>query len=243
MTSPFRSREPIDDAEAIEVLCTGEIEVLGRMPYSSNATFLVDVCDQDRLLQGIYKPHRGEGHLWDFPDGLYRREVAAYELSRELGWDLVPPTVERDGPLGVGSLQLFVPARFDEHYFTLRDDPAHEPWFHRLCIFDVVSNNTDRKSGHCLIDEHDHLWAIDNGLSFHAEYKLRTVVWDWSGDPIPSPLLDDLMAFVERGLPEQLADLLDPFERDATITRANALIRDGRFPVDHTGRSVPWPLV
>lgn len=243
MTSPFRSREPIGDDDAIEILAAGEIEILGQMPYSSNSTFLVDISHPDALLQGIYKPHAGERYLWDFPDGLYRREVAAYELSRALGWDLVPPTIERDGPHGVGSLQLFVPARFEEHYFTLRDDPAHTPWFMRLCAFDLISNNTDRKSGHCLIDEHDHLWAIDNGLSFHAEFKLRTVIWDWSDDPVPAEALADLLTLVDDGLPDRVANLLDVFERDAVVARANALVREGRFPVDHSGRRVPWPLV
>lgn len=237
-------------------LASAHLDVRGRMPWSSNVTLLVDLyeCDPaDRepvddgsaepMGRAVYKPHRGERPLWDFPDGLYRREVAAYRLSRALGWDVVPPTVERDGPFGPGSLQWFVDADFDQHYFTMLEDPDLHDQLRRLCAFDLVANSTDRKGGHVLVDERGHLWAIDNGLCLHAEVKLRTVIWDFAGEPLSADLADDLARLVEHPLPADLADLLDPFERDALQARVQALLAEARFPHDPTGRRVPWPLV
>ena len=232
-----------------DLLATAELELLGRMPWSSNATFLCalrpDGSDRDEEppAKAIYKPHRGERPLWDFPDGLYRREVAAYRLARAIGWDLVPPTVERDGEFGVGSVQLFVDADFSQHHFTLVEDEQFHEQLRRLCAFDIVANSTDRKGGHVLVDEAGHLWGIDNGLCLHAEFKLRTVIWEFSDEPLPAELADDLAAFCERDLPADLAELLDPFERDALHGRVRALLAEGRFPIDHTGHRVPWPLV
>lgn len=217
--------------------------VLGRMPWSSNATFLVDVEHDDLDIQGVYKPGRGERPLWDFPSGLYHREAATYELSATMGWGLVPPTVVREGPMGEGSLQLFVPCDFDEHYFRILEDPVHHHTLQRLCAFDVVVNSTDRKGGHCLIDHEGSIWAIDNGLTFHTEFKLRTVIWDWAGDDIPSDIVDDLCELLERGLPASLETTLRPDERDAAIIRARSLVETRRFPTDPTGRRYPWPLV
>jgi uncharacterized repeat protein (TIGR03843 family) len=234
----------VTDADVEQRLRTDEVVVLGRMPWSSNATFLVELDDgTDEELRAIYKPHRGERPLWDFPGGLYKREIAAYELAQALGWDCVPITIERDGPLGVGSLQRFVVADFEEHYFTLYEDETFHPQLMRLCAFDLVSNNTDRKGGHVLVDADRHLWGIDHGLSFHAEFKLRTVIWEFAGEPLPSELAGDLDRFLSDDLPPALADLLDPFERDALRTRARALLSDGCFPADPTGRRYPWPLV
>ena len=234
----------LSDDEVRRILVEGELELLGRMPWSSNATFLVEGCLDDGASRAIYKPRRGEQPLWDFPDGLYQREVASYELSQALGWGLVPLTVGRDdAPLGTGSLQRFVDADFEQHYFTLLDDESLHDDFRRLCAFDILSNNTDRKSGHVLIDGNRRIWAIDNGLSFHREFKLRTVIWDFAGEEIPDAVLDDVTRLVDGGLPDALAALLDPFERDATLTRARALLRERRFPVDTTGRRHPWPLV
>ncbi len=222
----------------------GDIEILGRMPYSSNATFLVTVDNGDDRTQAIYKPERGERPLWDFPGGLWRREVATYELARHLGWEVVPPTVTRsDAPLGVGSLQCFVPARYEEHYFTLRDDPSYRRAFERICALDVVANNTDRKAGHCLLGRDGRIWAIDNGLSFHVEFKLRTVIWDFADDPLDSEIHDVLCRLCHDGLPDSIVELLDVAERDATIGRARALATGGRFPTDPTGQRYPWPLV
>jgi len=237
-------------------LRTGDMRILGRMPWSSNATFLVAIDDETvgadegtshaggaGEQRAVYKPHRGERPLWDFPDGLYVREVAAYQLACALGWDVVPLTVLRDGPLGVGSVQRFVDADFEQHYFTLYEDETLHPQLQRLCAFDLVANNTDRKSGHVLIDVDQHLWGIDNGLAFHAEFKLRTVIWEFAGEPLPAELADGLGRLVGADLPAAFADLLNPFERDAVRTRARALLSRGTFPADPTGRRYPWPLV
>ena len=241
--SPFRPRPPIETDRALQLLEHGDIEVIGRMPWSSNATFLVDIEHDGLLAQGIYKPHRGERPLWDFPSGLYRREAAAFDLSEQMGWHLVPPTIVRDGPLGDGSLQLFIPADFQQHYFTIRDAGRHVEALQQLCILDIVSNNTDRKGGHVLLDPEGRIWAIDNGLSFHAEFKLRTVIWDFGGTAVPRPILDVVVQLLDTGLTPALADKLDAFERDAVLARSRAIVKEGRFPVDHTGRRYPWPLV
>jgi hypothetical protein len=234
----------LSDDEVRRILVEGELELLGRMPWSSNATFLVEGCLDDGASRAIYKPRRGEQPLWDFPDGLYQREVASYELSQALGWGLVPLTVGRDdAPLGTGSLQRFVDADFEQHYFTLLDDERLHDDFRRLCAFDIVSNNTDRKSGHVLIDGDRHIWAIDNGLSFHQEFKVRTVIWDYAGEYLPSDVVEGLTKLLDDGLPDGLAELLDPFERDAVLTRAGALLQTGSFPHDPTGHRYPWPLV
>lgn len=227
-----------------ELLRTGDIEVRGRMPYASNATFLVAVCGADGTAAAIYKPTRGERPLWDFPPGLHRREVAAYELGAALGWDLVPPTVLRtDAPLGEGSVQAFVDADVEAHYFTMLEVPELHDQLRRVAVFDLLSNNTDRKGGHLLVDGDDHVWAIDNGLCFHAEFKLRTVVWDFAGDPLPDDLRADVQRLVDEGLPTPLAALLDPFERDALLARARAVAEAPALPHDPTGRRYPWPLV
>ncbi|MEL7207185.1 MAG: SCO1664 family protein [Actinomycetota bacterium] len=225
------------------MLTEATVEVEGRMPYSSNATFLVTLEHPVRSHRAVYKPIRGERPLWDFPSGLAWRELAAYELSHALGWDLVPPTVVREGPLGEGSFQWFIEADFEEHYFTLREHPEHDTTLRRLCAFDILANSTDRKGGHVLVDGDGRLWAIDNGLSFHPQYKVRTVLWDFAGEPIPSDIVDAVDRFVDQGIPAPLASLLHPLERDALLTRARALIAEGHFPHDHTGRAHPWPLV
>ena len=217
------------------------------MPWTSNATFLVDVTPPDDgplpLIQGVYKPGRGERPLHDFPPGLYRREAAAWELAHLLGWGLVPPTIVRDGPFGEGSVQLYVPCDYEEHYFTLRDDPSHAEALVRLAAWDLVANNTDRKGGHVLAGDDGALWAIDNALCFHHQFKVRTVIWDFAGHALPDDLVADLHQLVGGGLSTSLAELLDPLERDAVLTRAAAVASAGELPTDPSGRRVPWPLV
>ena len=153
------------------------------MPWSSNATFLAKLEHDGVESLAIYKPRKGERPLWDFPRGtLCDREVAAHLVSEALGWDIVPLTILRDGPAGVGMVQRFVDHDPEEHFFTLRE--RFGDMFRRFALFDVVINNADRKSGHCLRDRHDHVWGIDHGVSFHAAVKLRTVIWDYEGEPI-----------------------------------------------------------
>jgi uncharacterized repeat protein (TIGR03843 family) len=226
-----------------DVLVRGELTVKGRLPWSSNATFLVEAALDGVTALGVYKPARGERPLWDFPPGLFRRELAAWHLSEALGWGLVPLTIERDGPYGPGSVQRFVDADFEQHYFTLREDPAHHERLKRLCAFDLVANNADRKGGHCLVDAEGAVYAIDNGLCFHVESKLRTVIWDFGEEPVPPAVLDDLRRLVAAPLPAALTVLLAPAEGQALVRRARALIKAGRFPADTGGRRYPWPLV
>jgi uncharacterized repeat protein (TIGR03843 family) len=235
----------VADPDVVPLLREGEIELIGRMPWSSNQTFLVHVRSDGHHSQAVYKPERGERPLWDFPPGLWRREVATYLLAERLGWHVVPPTVVRrdDAPFGEGSLQFLVHADYSEHYFTLRDSPAHRRPLEELCVLDLLANNTDRKGGHVLVDRDDRIWGVDHGLNFHAEFKLRTVLWDFAGEPVPRTLVDAVCDWLDEGLDGDLAALLDPFERDALVTRARAVVSSGTFPHDPTGRRHPWPLV
>jgi uncharacterized repeat protein (TIGR03843 family) len=212
------------------------------MPWSSNATFFVELTLGDVRGHAVYKPGRGERPLWDFPRALYRREVAAYLLSEALGWHLVPLTIEREGPFGEGSLQRFVDADFEQHYFTLREDPAHHDRLRRICLFDLIANNADRKSGHCLLAEGT-IHAIDNGLTFHTEPKLRTVIWEFGGEPIAADLLGDIQRILSGELPEALAAILSRDERTALMARGREVLESGMFPVDASGMRYPWPLV
>jgi uncharacterized repeat protein (TIGR03843 family) len=231
-------------ADALTVLLHGDVELEGRLPWSSNATFVVQLCFDGRSSRAVYKPGRGERELWDFPGGLYRREVAAYVLSEALGWGLVPETVVRaDGPFGPGSYQRFVEADFSQHYFTLVEDERHHRTLKAIATFDLLANNTDRKSGHCIIDGDGRIWGIDHGLCFHEDPKLRTVIWDFAGEPIDGRFLADVERLAT-ALPTALNDLLDGAERAALARRAAALVRSGRFPdPDPSHRPYPWPLV
>lgn len=244
---PADERPPGPDH--LTLLACGEMEVQGRMPWSSNQTFLVTVTDGLHTVGAIYKPARGERPLWDFPGGLHRREAAAWELSDHLGLGLVPPTVVRgDAPFGPGSVQLLVDADYEQHYFTLLEDPAHHRVLRRMAAFDVIANNADRKSGHCLRGSDGRLWAIDHGICFHEEYKLRTVLWDYAGQPLRPDILDDLKALrVRMNASDPLLDvfsqLLDKDEVRAFRRRLDKLIESGCYPDPGYGRYMPWPPV
>ena len=234
---------PPDGRAVSDVLGHGTITVHGRIAGSSNATLLVTCSLEGLELAAVYKPVRGERPLWDFGPGLHRREVAAHVLSEWLGWCLVPETVVRvDAPFGEGSLQRVVPEDGESHYFTLRDEPAWQETLRRLAAFDVVANNADRKSGHVLLAE-ERLWAIDHGLTFHVEPKLRTVIWDFAGDPLSPAVREDLDRLVGHGPPEGLADLLDDDELLEILRRAEALLSSGVLPFPSSERAIPWPLV
>jgi len=214
-----------------------------RMPYSSNATFLVSITDQENTLKAIYKPLRGEKPLWDFEPGLHRREVAAYLLSEAIGLKFVPPTILRDGPHGEGSVQLLIDADPNEHYFTIfeqRQD-LHDQ-FRAMCAFDIVANNTDRKSGHVLVDKDSRVWGIDHGLCFAQDFKIRTVIWEFGGEELSSGLLNAIKPLVT-SVPLEVATLLTEQEVVAISERAKWLIDGAAFPVDPSGRHYPWPLV
>ena len=232
-------------AEERELLEAGTIEVLGRMPWSSNATFLVKLDHHGAESLAIYKPRKGERPLWDFPRGtLCAREVASHLVSEALGWAIVPLTILRDGPAGPGMLQRFVEHDPEEHFFTLRERFGDE--FRRFALFDVVINNADRKSGHCLRDETDHIWGIDHGVSFHSSVKLRTVIWDYEGEPIaPADLeaLERLGARLDTDLGREIAALLSAGERQALGERLEWLLTTRAFPPPMTEYPYPWPMV
>ena len=221
----------VSEERALAFLASGELELLGRIPWASNATVLAKLTHEGLEGLAVYKPARGERPLWDFPDGtLYRREVAAYLVSEQLGWRLVPPTLARDGPLGVGSVQLYVDADPEVTAFELLGDG--NPSMARIAAFDVVTNNADRKAGHCLAGQDGHVWAIDHGLCFHVQAKLRTVLWDLAGDRLEPADLADLEALAAEAtgggaLSAGLGELLDPDEVAAMARRARALARAG----------------
>jgi hypothetical protein len=225
-----------------------DFTILGLLHGASNYTFLARLGPHPPSgLHAVYKPARGESPLWDFEAGtLYRREVAAYELSKVLGWPNIPATVVREtAPHGIGALQLFIDA--DRRHF-LGQNAAHEDIWLRIALFDVIANNADRKSGHCLFDSVDKVWVIDHGLTFHAEEKLRTVIWDYSGRPLPDELCGDVeraLIDLERGqLGKRMRDLISPVELRALKRRVRAVLDPGwRFPEPSSAWSIPWPPV
>ena len=222
----------------------GEIEVVGRISASSNQALLVSVHHNEVSIEACFKTELGERPLWDFPDGLWRREVASYELSRVMGLDLVPETVERpESEFGPGSLQRWITAT-DDHYFTLREDPQHETWFCELASWDFIANNTDRKSGHVLFDG-TRCWAIDQGLCFAEEDKLRTVIWDYAGTPLPQSVTRGIDLLLRSG-GESLAKWLTPDEIAATLERSEWLLSQGELPFPNEENEwppYPWPLI
>jgi len=226
-----------------DALTHGDIDIVGRMPDSSNATFLVTIAHGDVNMQAIYKPLRGERPLWDFEPGLHRREVAAFLLSEALGLSLVPITILRDGPFGEGSVQFFVESDTREHYFSLFEErPELHDRLREFAIFDFVANNTDRKSGHCLLGIDGNVWGIDHGVCFSADFKLRTVIWEFGGEPIPQYLLTAI-APMATTVPLHIAALLSDDEVHALQERVQWLLDHPEFPVDNSGRRYPWPIV
>jgi uncharacterized repeat protein (TIGR03843 family) len=238
----------IGPEQAMQLLSQGCMALVGQIRYSSNVIFLTSVDDGDLRALAIYKPRRGETPLWDFiPGTLCLREVAAYVVSQALGWPLIPPTVLRDGPYGPGALQLYIDADAEADYFTLREERM--PDLLPVALFDILANNADRKGGHLLLDRWNHIWAIDNALTFHPQPKLRTVVWDFAGKVIPEEYLADLCQLqahlaCESTLRQALAELLIEDEIAALQARLATLLERPVFPhPDPTRRQVPWPLV
>lgn len=242
-----RAPAPIAAAPAIALLERAEMSGQTLVPWGSNYTFAVALHDpeSDDVVQfGIYKPAQGERPLWDFPDDtLYLRERASWLLSDLLGWDVVPPTVIRDGPFGIGSLQLYVePAAEMGRQEALRFWARKRPELERMVLFDLIANNADRKLTHCLLDVHDRIWGIDHGLTFNVVPKLRTVLWQFVGDPIAVELLGDLARAREdeAALRERFAGVLSSVEIGAMIDRIDALLATGCHPRLDPGRNIPY---
>lgn len=247
---PEHSWDPLDE-RVPEWLSTAAVTDGARIPYASNYVFLLELQHDDAPSLGyaVYKPGKGESPLWDFPPNLYRREVAAYRFSAALGWNLIPPTVEREEGLeyGIGSLQAYIPTDYSCTFFELREQFADD--MRRFALFDWMANNADRKGGHILKGVGDQLWGIDNGLSFHQDEKLRTVIWDYAGEAISAELIGD----VEELIPSldgggQAAVSLEGFLSEGEIEllrrRAERVLEEGHLPAPPPGRrAYPWPLV
>ncbi|MBO4209334.1 SCO1664 family protein [Micromonospora echinofusca] len=263
----------LDEGAALRLLRSGEFELEGRLVDASNTTLRGFLTLDGVTARCVYKPVRGERPLWDFPDGtLAGREVSAYLVSRATGWDLVPPTVLRDGPLGPGACQLwieepsgaeplvaFVPADMvPPRWFPVaaaRDDDgaaytlahADDPRLARLAVLDAVINNADRKGGHVLLGADDRVYGVDHGVSFHVEEKLRTVLWGWSGALLPPDALEmlaQLTGELDGGLADELAGHLTVSEVAALRSRIDRLRADGRFPQPPVRwPAMPWPPI
>jgi uncharacterized repeat protein (TIGR03843 family) len=231
-------------ADALRLLRKGAISVEGRLVDASNATLYCSVALDGVTAAAVYKPVRGERPLWDFPDGtLAGREVATYLVSEATGWDLVPPTVLRDGPFGPGMCQLWVDVDTSVDLGALaRGD---HPDLRRLAVLDAVVNNADRKGGHLLPRPDGRVQGVDHGVCFSAEDKLRTLLWQWRGAPLPQEALDvlaDLRDELGGGLGEALASLLTVREVAATVARVERLLTLGCYPQPSPDwPAIPWP--
>jgi uncharacterized repeat protein (TIGR03843 family) len=231
------------------ILDTGEIALEGEFLWGSNYTLLVTVDCGDEQVKAVYKPTRGVRPLWDFDaPTLARREVLAYIVSEALGWELVPPTVFRmTGPLGPGSLQLYVDHDPEYHYFNFSREDRER--LRPAAVFDVLINNADRKGGHFILDADRHIWLIDHGICFHEEPKLRTVLWDFAGEPIPEDLAAGVAAFegsltADTSTSRAIRTQLSGREYDALGRRASRLLTGKVFPLPpRDARPYPWPLV
>ncbi|MEV4345667.1 SCO1664 family protein [Actinoplanes sp. NPDC049596] len=261
------------ESDALDLLAHGEMEIEGRLVDASNTTLRAEISFNGLTRRCVYKPVRGEKPLWDFPDGtLAGREISAYLVSRATGWDLVPPTILRDGPLGPGALQLwidepddlspligFVPAYDVPHGWlavaNARDEDgdayalahADDPRLARLAVFDAVINNADRKGGHVLYPSTGSIHGVDHGVSFHVENKLRTVLWGWTGKPLipeAAEVLTSLVAALDGDLGPALEEHLTISEVQHVRLRAKRLLRAGRFPQPpQDWPAIPWPPV
>ena len=221
-----------------DIIRHGEIVSYQLTPLGSNYTFVVKIEMNGGESQAIYKPREGEAPLWDFPSGtLYIREYAAYLLSEILGWNIVPFTIIRDGPYGIGSVQQFVDHDPKQNYYTLEDGCADQ--LRVIACFDLVANSTDRKANHLLMGDGGKIWSIDHGLTFHSDMKVRTVIWDFCSEPIPEHLLESLTGLRERldlpvdslpSLLKELVTLLPSEEVHALKLRLDWVLEERVFP-------------
>lgn len=231
--------------DIFQLLREGTVETCELIPWGSNYTFCARLSQDGRSTLAVYKPQRGERPLWDFPPGtLYLREYAAYLTSEALGWRFVPPTVVRDGPHGIGSVQLFVESEPMQSMAQI--EACSDPDLARIAAFDLITNNADRKGAHILVDAAGRLWAIDHGLCFNVDHKLRTILQHFCGGPLPPEVLGELRAFqgsLERreDARRRLAAALGAEEVAAFDARVDWLAEHGVYPWLNGYRSVPWP--
>jgi hypothetical protein len=241
---------PIPLEQILSLLKTAPIDLEGEFVHGYNYTFLVKVQPEEgESFLAVYKPQQGEQPLWDFPaNTLAHRETAAFLVSQALGWYFVPPTVYRDdGPFGPGSVQYFVDHDPNHHYFNFSD--AEFQTLRPVVLFDLLINNADRKGGHMIFGEDGRLWLIDHGLCFNVEEKLRTVIWDFAGQPIPEDLCATLEAFRQKLTPpstllDELGRHLSPEEIAALVIRTENLLPCKHFPhPPQDRRAYPFPPV
>ncbi len=248
-TAELKVKQPeLTQRKALELLTEGEItELFGYFSWGSNYTFLVKISRGEQAAYAVYKPIKGERTLWDFARGtLALRERAAFLIDEALGWELVPATVLTDGPLGPGSVQVYIEHDPEENYFTFGD--AHAEQLRRVVLLDLIINNADRKGGHCLLDANGKIWAIDHGICFHAEPKLRTVIWDFAGQAIPEKLIDAVKGLKskledQQRLRKQLGELLCVEEIEALVERVGEIGEMKQFPFPGPNHIIPWPPV
>lgn len=236
-TAPF-------DASVEQTLACAEVVGVRPIPWGSNYSFIAVLSRGGSPdLLAVYKPRRGEVPLWDFPDGtLYQREYAAYRVASALGMEFIPPTVIREGPHGVGTFQLFVEPDDSVEYYQFRGQHVDE--LRAIALFDIITNNADRKAGHCFKGRDGRVWGIDHGLTFNVVPKLRTVIWDFCGQPLPETLAETLMDVCtgpERSaaLRAELETQLHPHEVAAFFTRMERVAERGEFPTLDPYRNVP----
>jgi uncharacterized repeat protein (TIGR03843 family) len=243
-------KEPhgLSEATALDLLERGDLEIRGRLVDASNATMYCDITGSGVEAACVYKPIAGERPLWDFPEGtLAGREISAYAVSRAAGWNVVPPTVYRDGPFGPGMCQLWIHADTTVDLVALarRNDHAG---LRRMAIFDAVVNNADRKVGHLLPAADGHLYGCDHGVCFAEEYKLRTVLWQWRGKRLPGDAVAALRCLQKSmtggELASELARWLTDDEVQATRNRVDLLLEHQVYPFPPTDwPAVPWPPI
>ena len=234
----------IDLGDALRLLRDGELSVEGRLYDASNATLYCTVSLDGVTVPCVHKPITGERPLWDFPDGtLAYREVAAYVISTAMGWDIVPPTVLRDGPFGVGMCQLWID--IDETVDLGALARSDHPQLRRMSVFDAVVNNADRKGGHLLPTPDGHVYGVDHGVCFSVDDKLRTLLWRWRGKRLTEEAIDVLSALraqLEGEVGDALAQLLHRDEVLATTRRVDRLLSTRRHPMpSDEWPAVPWP--
>ena len=236
----------LDDSwvdNSISHLTAGELEITGRLVDASNATLFGVMHHEGAALEVIYKPVAGERPLWDFPDGtLADREYVAFLLSDKTGMDLVPPTILREGPAGLGMVQRWIDV--DESIELGSYFAQDRQELRRLALFDAIINNTDRKIGHLLPDQSGHLFACDHGVTFHTEDKLRTVLWQWAGDALTEEeiqALEQTLTFINSNTASLTAHLTNE-EVEATCTRIDKLRSEGIMPLpSEDWPAIPWP--
>jgi uncharacterized repeat protein (TIGR03843 family) len=239
-------RFALSEGEITDILLKGKFGNLKLIPWGSNYTFIAPLCIEPtgQEYAVIYKPMRGEAPLWDFPSGtLYKREYCAYLVARALGWHFIPPVVVRDGPHGIGTVQLFVDVDERQQYYEFQEYHAHE--LKRIAIFDFITNNADRKAGHCLLGANNLVWAIDHGICFNHVPKLRTVIWDFAGQPIPDDICQDLAELATNSarfnpLISQLREWLDRHEVELFLERLEYVLQHPQFPGMNSRRQIPW---